>query len=189
MELMIYWILGAMLVLGIIFLAAPISLRYDSTVQWFQVHWLGLTFTRRPGAKKPEKIRKKIRPKARKKQWIKGPALAARLWGQRDLVKELLVRACRFLLELYRTLVFKECEAAVCLPDPMLNGLLYGILINTPLPQAGLSVNFEQRNFAKIRVTVYPYRVALKTVVLLFHLPYLRMIRLARDLKSQPNRR
>ena len=42
----------------------------------------------------------------------------------------------------------------------MLNGLLYAAVSNIRLKNMDFSVNFENRNFAKIRVTVYPYRVA-----------------------------
>jgi hypothetical protein len=176
---MIYLLLGLILLVMVILLA-PITLKYNSAESRFQVKWLGLTFTKRLGEEKPRKIRKK----ARKKWQVYGSATAGSLWRHRDLLRKLFHQVWQFLLDVWRTLVFRECEAAISLPDPMLNGLLYGMLINTPLPQAGLWVNFEQRNYARIAVTVYPYRVAGKFIVMLFHLPYLKMLRLARDLKT-----
>jgi hypothetical protein len=66
----------------------------------------------------------------------------------------------------------------------MLNGLLYAALSTIHLENMDFSVNFENRNFAKIRVTVYPYRVASKLTIFLLHLPYIRMLRFAWDLKK-----
>jgi hypothetical protein len=73
MTYLSYFILGFLL-LGIVILAVPISLGYDSVENWFQVRWLGLTITKRFAARKPKKSRK-IAPKKRKKS---GPAVMGR---------------------------------------------------------------------------------------------------------------
>ncbi len=112
----------------------------------------------------------------------------ARFWQKRDLVWELLNRLGRFVLEVLRTLSFRDSEATVSLPDPMWNGVLYGVLTNIHLENVDLSVNFEQRNYAKIWVTVYPYRLALQLADLLIRLPLLNIIRFAWDLKHQVKR-
>ncbi|MCX5888287.1 MAG: hypothetical protein NTY36_02410 [Deltaproteobacteria bacterium] len=173
----------AVLLLGIVILAVPISLGYDSVEKWFQVRWLGLNLTTRLGREKPGKIRKKT---TKKKNY--GRAIMARFWQKRDLVWELLNRLGRFVLEVLRTLSFRDSEATVSLPDPMWNGVLYGVLTNIHLENVDLSVNFEQRNYAKIWVTVYPYRLALQLAGLLLRLPLLNIIRFAWDLKHQVKR-
>ena len=179
MNYLAYFMLGAML-LAIVLLAAPISLRYDSVEKWYKLRWLGLTITRRPGAAKPKKSRK-ITKKKRKPH---GFALMGRLWRQRDLVAELINKVGRFVLEVFRTLSFRDSEAAVSLPDPMWTGVLYGVLTNVQLQNVNLWVNFENRNYAKIQVTVYPYRVAGKLLSLLIRLPYLHLLRFAWDLRK-----
>ena len=172
-----YFILGVLL-LALVILAVPISLGYDSVEKWFQVRWLGLTITRRLGQEKPEKIREKT---AKKKNY--GRAIMARFWQKRDLVLQLLPQLGRFGLEVVRTLSFRDSVASFSLPDPMWNGIIYGVLCNLHLKEVNLSVNFVQRNYARIWVTVYPYRVARQLAVLLLHLPYLQMLRFAWDLK------
>lgn len=176
----------AFLMLGIVILAIPISLGYDSAEGWFRVKWLGLTITSRLGKKKPKKTRKKITKTKRK---INGRALGIHLWQQRELVEGLIIRLGRFALEVVKTLSLRNSEAAVSLPDPMWNGVLYGVLTNIRLQNVDLSVNFENHNFAKIWVTVYPYRVAGKLAALLVHLPYIRILRFAWDLKKITSRR
>lgn len=179
-----YFILGALL-LALVILAVPISLGYDSVENWFQVRWLGLTITRRLGQEKPIKIKQKPGTKPGK---IKGSAIMPRLWRQPELVTRLIHRLGRFALEVCRTLSFRDSEASFSLPDPMWNGVLYGVLSNIHLQEVNLSVNFEQRNYAKIWVTVYPHRLARQLAVLLIRLPYLHIIRFAWDLKRQVER-
>ena len=173
-----YFILGVFLV-ALVLLAIPISLGYDSAAKWFQVRWLGLTITRRLGKEKPEKIGEKT---AEKKNY--GRAIMARFWQKRDLVLQLFYQLGRFGLEVVRKLRFRDSVVSFSLPDPMWNGVLYGVLCNFHLDEVNLSVNFVQRNYARIWVTVYPYRVARKLAVLLLHLPYRQMLRFAWDLKN-----
>jgi hypothetical protein len=66
----------------------------------------------------------------------------------------------------------------------MWNGLLYGVLPNFHLKDFNLSVNFENRNYVKIWVTVFPYRVVTKLAALLLRLPYIRLFRLAWELRK-----
>jgi hypothetical protein len=179
MNYLSYSILGVLL-LGLIILTVPISLGYDSAEKWFQVKWLGLTLTRRLGGEQPEKIRRKTSQKLGK---LKPGAILPRLWQQRELVTALIARLGRFVLEVCRTLSFRDSEATVSLPDPMWNGVLYGVLTNIQLKHVNLSVNFENRNYAKLWVTAYPYRLAWKLAALLFRLPYLNLLRFAWDLK------
>ncbi len=178
-----YFILGVLLV-GIAILAVPISLGYDSVEKWFQVRWLGLTITKRLAAAKPKEPRKI----AKKKRKTHDLAVMARFWQKRDLVAALLNQIGRFVLEVVRTLSFRDSAASFSLPDPMWNGVLYGVLSNIHLQDVNLSVNFEQRNYAKIWVTVYPHRVARQLTALLIRLPYLNIIRFAWDLKHQVER-
>ena len=66
----------------------------------------------------------------------------------------------------------------------MWNGLLFAVVSTIHLENVYLSVNFENRNYAKIRVTIYPYRVASKLATFLIQLPYIRILRFAWDLKK-----
>lgn len=178
MSYFAYFILSAVL-LGLVILAVPISLGYHSAEKWFRVKWLGLTITRRLGREKPAKITKKIASKKNKSRGI-----GKRLWQHRELMEGLIIRLGRFALEVGRTLSFRDSAAAVSLPDPMWNGVLYGVLTNIRLENVDLSVNFENHNFARIWVTVYPHRVAPKLAVLLLQLPYVNLLRFAWDLKA-----
>ena len=175
---MIYVILGALLV-GLLMLVAPISLGYDSGEKWLRITWLGLTLKKGLEEEKPKK-KKALAPKKKRR----GRARLLRLWEKRELCLELGHRVWRFMLEVFRTLNFRESEASVSLPDPMWNGLLYAMVSNIHLENMDLSVNFENRNYAKIRVTVYPHRVAGQLAILLLKLPYVRILRFAWDLKK-----
>jgi len=175
-----YFLVCLMLVV-IIILAAPLSLGYDSLEKWLKVRWLGLTITRRLGQEKPKKFSRRAAGKKKT-----GAPLAMRpLWRQRDLVRELIRKLAGFAWEVGRTLTFRDSEATFSLPDPMWNGMLYAVISNINVQDVNLSVNFEQRNYAKIWVTLYPYRILPKLAVFLCHLPYGRTIRLAWDLKKQ----
>ncbi len=175
---MSYFILGAILV-GAVILAAPISLRYNSGEPGIRVKWLGLTVTSRLGVGKPKKLKKAAIRKSR----VSGGRMLRRLWRQRELFWELTCQAKRFIFGVYRTLDFRDSEATLSLPDPMWNGLLYAVVTNLPLNSLSLSVNFENRNYAQIRVRVFPYRVAGKLAAFLLNLPYIRILRFAWDLK------
>jgi hypothetical protein len=180
---MIYIIL-AVLLLGLLILAAPISLRYDYGEPWLRIKWLGLSLKKGLGVKKPKKPKKIKAQKSPRHGW----SVLWRLWDRRALCLELINRVWRLVLEVFPTLSFRDSTAGVSLPDPMLNGLLYAVVSNIRLENVDFSVNFENRNFAKIRVTVYPYRVASKLTVFLIHLPYIRILRFAWDLKKTGER-
>jgi hypothetical protein len=176
---MLYLLLGLIL-LGTLILAAPVSLGYNSLEKWLKVRWLGVTITRGPGRKKPEKPRKSDTRK--KKGW--GSANPRVLWQARDLVRELIGKLLKFAWELCRTLSFRDSEASISLPDPMWNGMLAAVLLNFQVQNIDLAVNFEARNYAKIWVTIYPYRVLGKLAAFLGRLPYVGLVRLAWDLKQ-----
>lgn len=176
---MIY-LIPAVLLMGLLFLAAPISLGYDSGEPWLRIKWLGLSLKTRLGVEKPKKLKKTRAQKSTRSGW----AVLRRLWEKRELCLELIHRVRRLVLEVLRTLSFRDSAAGISLPDPMLNGLLYAVVSNIHLENVDFSVNFENRNFAKIWVTVYPYRVASKLTTFLIHLPYIGMLRFAWDLKK-----
>lgn len=186
---MCFFLLGLILVV-ILFLAAPVSLGYDSPEKRLRVGWLGLKVTRRLGREKPAKPKKPKKPKRISEGLTEGKkapgfGVMRLLWRQRDLVRELIRRLLGLVLEICRTLSFRDSEATISLPDPMLNGMLSGVLHNIDVQEANLSVNFEERNYAKIRVTVYPYRVVGKLAVFLLDFPYIRTIRLAWAMRKQ----
>ena len=179
MNYLDYFILGAILV-GTVVLAAPISFEFDSTERRVvKFAWLGLNITKRLQGERRERA-----PKKTKKRWkTRGLAMLRRLCQGRDLVRELAERVGRCGLEVFRGLSFHNSEVRISLPDPMWNGLLYAAFGNLQLKEMNLSVNFDNRNYAKVRVTAYPYRVIWRLATLLLTLPYIRLLRLARDLK------
>jgi hypothetical protein len=164
---------------GVVILAAPISLGYDSGEKWLKIKWLGLSLKKRLDEEKPKK-QKAITEKRKKRDW----AVLKRLWAKRELCLELIQRVWRFILEVFKTLNFRDSQASVSLPDPMWNGLLFAVVTNIHLENVSLSVNFENCNYAKIRVTIYPYQVASKLTTFLIQLPYIRILRFAWDLKK-----
>lgn len=101
----------------------------------------------------------------------------------RALIWELVDRVGRFGFEVFRGLSFRNSEVRISLPDPMWNGLLHAVVANLQLKEMNLSVNFDNRNYAKVWVTAYPYWVTWTLASLLLRLPYIRLLRLARDLK------
>jgi len=181
---MAYVLLGVILAIVIFLLAAPVSLGYDSLEKWLKVRWLGMTLTRRLGRQKPKKPKKTPESPGSKRKAGNFGAMRL-LWRQRDLVRELIRKLLRLFLEVYQTLSFRDSEATVSLPDPMCNGMLYGVLTNIKVQELNLTINFEAHNYAKIWVTVYPYRVLQKLAVFLLDFPYLRTIKLAWGLKQQ----
>ncbi|MEJ2673180.1 MAG: hypothetical protein P8168_13465 [Deltaproteobacteria bacterium] len=174
---MTYLIPGVILVVLVILLAVPVSLGYDSPEPWLRIKWLGLSLRKRLGRVKPKKLKKT----AAKKR-VSGRAALARLWSRRELCRELIQPLRRLVLEVLKTLSFRDSRAAISLPDPALNGLLFAFVANIPLEQMDLSVNFENRNFAQVRVKVYPYRIASKLTSFLLHLHYLRLVRFSWEL-------
>jgi hypothetical protein len=175
---MSYLILSVIL-MGVVILATPISLGYDSGEKWLRIKWLGLSLKKRLAEGKPKKQKASAEKMKRR-----GGAVLKRLWARRELCLELIQRGLRFMLEVFKTLNFRDSEAAISLPDPMWNGLLFAAATNIHLENVSLSVNFENRNYAKIRVMIYPYRVASKLTTFLIQLPYIRILRFAWDLKK-----
>lgn len=183
---MVYFLLGLVL-LVIIILAVPISLGYNSLEKWLKVRWLGFTFTKGLDGEKPKKPKKLKKPKKIPespitKKKVYGPTRL--LWQRRDLLRELGGKSLGFAREVWQTLVFRDSEATFSLPDPLWNGIFSAVLLNFQVRNLDLWVNFEERNYAKIWVTIYPYRVLGKLAVFLCHLPYGRLIRLAWDLRK-----
>lgn len=181
---MAYILLGVILA-AMIILMMPVSLGYNSLEKWLKVRWLGVTVTRVLGREKPKKPKKpKKIPQSLKTKTSSSGGIRL-LWRQRDLIRELIQKLLGLALEVYRTLSFRDSEATFSLPDPMWNGMLYAVLTNIKAQEMNLSVNFEERNYAKIWVTLYPYRVMQKLLVFLLHFPYLRTLKLAWGLKRR----
>jgi hypothetical protein len=173
------YLIVSVILMGVVILAAPISLGYDSGENWLKIKWLGLSLKKRLAEEKPKKQKASTEKRERR-----GWAGLKRLWAKRELCLELIQRVWRFMLEVFKTLNFRDSQAAISLPDPMWNGLLFAVASNIHLENVSLSVNFENRNYAKIRVTIYPYRVASKLTTFLIQLPYIRILRFAWDLKK-----
>jgi hypothetical protein len=178
LETLMVYLISGLILLALVIVAAPVSLGYDSGERWLRIKWLGLSLRKELGAAEPKQ------PKAARKRKLPSGAVLAQFWGQRELCLELSRRLRRLVLEVLKTLSFQDSAAAISLPDPALNGLLFAVVSNIHLEDVDLWVNFENRNFAKIRVTVYPYRVVPKLTTFLLGLPYLRLVRFSWELKK-----
>jgi len=157
------------LLLGMALLIVPLSLGYDSRAKVLYWKWCGLSFTKQLRHRKPPRERKK-RKKTDKTIW-RG------LLADRGLALELLKKTVKFVIDLGRTLSFKDTEIRLSLPDPALNGVLYGIVTNLDLKNVHLSVNFFDENHAKLWVTLYPYRVVFRVAAFLISLPGVRIVK------------
>ena len=160
------------LFLGMALLIVPLSLGYDSGEKVLQGKWLGLTFTKRLRPGKPRKPRGDRKPKKKADKTIWRGLLA-----DRGLALGLLKKTVKFVIDLGRTLSFKDTKVSLSLPDPAWNGVLYGILTNLDLQDIQLSVNFYHQNHAKLWVTLYPYRVVFRVAAFIISLPGVRIVR------------
>lgn len=175
-----YFFLAIAVIFLLIFLL-PVSLGYDSTQKQVKVRWLGLTVTRELKEKHLQKLTRKA-PKTGAKS--RGWALLRRLWQEKALGEELVIKVSRLGLDLLRIISFQDSEVSFSLREPMWNGILYGVLVNTNIEGLALSANFERQNFAKIWLTFYPFQVTVLFLSWLVRLPLQRLIRLAWDIRK-----
>lgn len=157
------------LLLGMALLIVPLSLGYDSREKVLKGKWFGLSFTKKLRARKP--------PRDRKKKKKSDKAIWRGLLADKGLALELIKKTMRLVIDLGRTLSFKDTEVSLSLPDPAWNGVLYGILTNLDLKNIHLSVNFYDENHAKLWVTLYPYRVVFRVAAFMVSLPGVRIVK------------
>lgn len=158
------------LVLGVALLTFPLSLGYDTRKRVLKAKWFGLSFTKklRPGKRRKTPKDRKLKKEADKTIW-RG------VLADRDLALQLLKKTARFIINLGRTLSFRNTEVSLSLPDPACNGVMYGILTNLDLRDIHLSVNFYHQNYANLWVQFTPYRVVWQVVAFLISLPGVRI--------------
>jgi len=158
---------------ALLFLFTPVSLQFDTVRKSLYVRWMGVALGIRLGRREPAPS--KAEPEKKKKSYAK--AIGLYLFEERDLIFELLRRARRPLVRLLRSVSIRNVEGSVSTPDPLWNGVLYGICFSLPLENVHLSANFENINYLKGGVKFYPYKIVETAVALLIGLPYRRIIR------------
>jgi hypothetical protein len=170
-----YGIILAIIAAILVFLLIPVSLRFDSTHKHLTVTWMGLSLTKRLGKEKPRPA--KETPEKEKKRTIK--AIGKRLLKDKHLTFELLQKAYGTAIDMLRSVSVRKMEATFSTPDPLWNGMLWGIFSNIHLENVDLSVNFQDVNDMQACLEIYPYRIVNIAAGLLIRLPYRRIIRAA----------
>jgi len=156
-----------------VFLFTPVSLEFDTVKKSLDLGWMGVDLRIRSDRRKP--ARSKAEPERKKKSHAK--AIGLYLFEESDLIFELLRKARRPLMRLLQSVSIRNIEASFSTPDPLWNGVLYGICFNLPLEKFHLSANFENINYVKGEVQLYLYKIVETVVPLLIGLPYRRIIR------------
>ena len=157
----------------LVFLFAPVSLQFDTVKKSLRVGWMGVDLRIRLGRRKP--ARSKAEPERKKKSHAK--AIGLYLVEERDLIFELVRKGRRPLMRLLQSVSIRNIEGSFSTPDPLWNGVLYGICSNLPLENVHLSANFKDINYVKGELQLYPYKIVETAVPLLIGLPYRRIIR------------
>jgi hypothetical protein len=168
------------LVLGVALLTFPFSLGYDTREKVLKAKWFGLSFAKGLRRKKPRKT-----PRERKSKKKADKTIWRTLLADRGLALEVLKKTARFIINLGRTLSFRNTEISLSLPDPAWNGVLCGVLTNLDLQDIYLSVNFYNQNYAKLWIKFYPYRVVWQVVAFLIRLPGVRIVKVLYKLYKQ----
>jgi len=156
-----------------VFLFTPVSLEFDTVKKSLDLGWMGVDLRIRSDRRKP--ARSKAEPERKKKSHAK--AIGLYLFEESDLIFELLRKARRPLMRLLQSVSIRNIEASFSTPDPLWNGVLYGICSNLPLENVQLSANFKNINYAKGELRLYLYKIVEAAVPLLIGLPYRRIIR------------
>lgn len=159
--------------MALLFLFTPVSLEFDTAKKSLHAGWMGVDLKIRLDRRKP--ARSKAEPERKKKSHAK--AIGLYLFEESDLIFELLRKARRPLMRLLQSVSIRNIEASLSTPDPLWNGVLYGICFNFPLENVHLSANFNDINYVKGELQLYPYKIVETAVPLLIGLPYRRIIR------------
>jgi hypothetical protein len=158
----------------LVFLFTPVSLEFDTVKKSFRVGWRGVDLRIRLDRRKP--ARSKAEPERKKKSHAK--AIGLYLFEESDLIFELIRKARRPLMRLLQSVSIRNIEGSFSTPDPLWNGVLYGICcFSLPLEHVHLSANFKDINYVKGELQLYPYKIVETAVPLLIGLPYRRIIR------------
>lgn len=152
-------------------LLMPTSIRFDSTERLVRVGWSTFSVTIKPGSKARAA---KGKPKKRIEKLLQ---TLGRL-SMRDprLLLAILRTAGRSVNDLARSITVREFEADLSLPDPLSNGVLWGILAGLPVKRVTLRVNFQNINRVRGHVQASPYRLLAVAGCFLVRLPHRRVI-------------
>ncbi len=160
--------------MALLFLITPISLEFDTAKKSLRVAWMGANLKIRLDRRK--KKRSKTEFARKKKSYAK--AIGLYFVKERGLILELVKKAHQPLMRLLRSVSIRNIEASFSTPDPLWNGVLYGICcFSLPLENVHLSANFRNVNYVKGELHFYLYKVVQTAVPLLIALPYRRIIR------------
>ena len=157
----------------LVFLFTPVSLEIDTVKKFIRIGWMGAGL--RVGLDRRQSGRSKAEPGRKKKSHAK--AIGLYLVRESDLIWELDRKARRRLWRLLQSVSIRNIEASLSTPDPLWNGVLYGICCHLPLENVRLSVNFRNINSVKGELQLYLYKIVETAVPLLIGLPYRRLIR------------
>jgi hypothetical protein len=160
-------------------LLIPISLGFDSTRKEICVGWLGFSLKKDLAtlwAKKREK-----RPEKRKGRIF--PAVGRILWKDKSLSMALVQPVSRSVIELIRSISIRELRATLSTPDPVWNGMLWGVLTNFRFKNIRVEANFENINHIEGRFLIHPHRVVSAAVSFVLRLPHRRIIHAALHMK------
>lgn len=181
MEMLSYGIPVAILMGVLAVLLIPVSVRFDSSQKSLTVVWMGLSWSKRLSR---EKLR---RPGQRpeKEKWLTPGRVFRCMLKDGHLALELLQKLHRPLMHLLRSVSIRKIEASFSTPDPMWNGVLYGVIANIHRENVKLSVNFQEINYLRACLQVQPYRVLNTAIALVLRLPCRRIIRAIVDIKKE----
>jgi len=158
---------------ALVFLFAPVSLEFDTVKKSLRVGWMGVDLGIRLDRRKTQ--RPKTEPESKKKSYAR--AIGLYLFEESDLIFELIRKARRPLMRMMQSVSLRNIEGSFSTPDPLWNGVLYGICSNLPLENVHLATNFKDINYVKGELQLYPYKIVETAVPLLIGLPYRRIIR------------
>jgi hypothetical protein len=132
-----------------------------------------------PGAKRSEQRRQRRRESSRL------------FWNcllDGDIRSALLRRFRRLPADLWGGVEVSRWESNVSLPDPALNGILWGALaaMNNG-PRMRLHCNFTGKNEVRTEVRLYPHRVVKALLSFVLRLPYLAVYRRWRAAQAHPS--
>jgi hypothetical protein len=159
-ETLPYVAASVIFLIALVFLFIPVSLEFDTVKKSLKFGWMGVDL------------------RIRLDRWKShAKAIGLYLVEERGLIFELVQKAHRPLMRLLQSVSIRNIEASLSTPDPLWNGVLYGICFNLPLENVHLSANFRNINYVKGELQLYLYKVVEAAVPLLIGLPYRRIIR------------
>lgn len=110
------------------------------------------------------------------------PNLINLLLSRKSLLVDVLSISFRYVIKLLSLASIKEIQGECSLPDPMINGICYGLIENIEIRNVHLSVNFLGRNTFRGHFSIPFYRALIPSILFLFQLPYTALYEIYLDL-------